>query len=177
VVVLALGGGAYAMKDSLFGPQNPPADSTTGTKADTSVQQFSQQDTTKRDTTKSTTDSSTLSHVGGTTNPGPGTRNPAGDSPRGTPTPVVFNAKAQLDSAFTDIVENEHYAAGRTRAMAVYTRGDQSSTTKADAAFLVYQSFMEQGQRDDARTWLQRAIDLNPRADWQTQLNRLNSGS
>ena len=177
VVVLALGGGAVAMKDSLFGTGNTPADTT----GQDSVQHFSMADSTPKDTNTSTAADSTplVNTNGGTTNPGPGTRNPPRDtSSHVNPvTPVAFNAKSQLDTAFADIVENGKYIAGRTRALAVYNRGDQPAGTRADAAFLVYQSYMEQNQRTDARTWLERAIDLNPRQDWQTQLNRLKSGT
>ncbi|HEV8122614.1 MAG TPA: serine/threonine-protein kinase [Gemmatimonadales bacterium] len=162
VVVLALGGGAYAMKDSLFGPKNPPADSTTGVVGD-SVQHFSQQDTTKRDTTKSTTDSSTLSHVGGTTNPGPGTRNPPPRDTTSHGTNPVTKIAVPLPS-LDDILEASTRATARSNAERIYRRTDVLDSLRAEAAALVGQAYTEDANFQSAKDWLTRADQMFHRA-------------
>ncbi|MEP7325121.1 MAG: serine/threonine-protein kinase, partial [Gemmatimonadota bacterium] len=176
VVVLALGGGAYAMKGSLFGSKgNLPADST---RIRDSIQQLSKVDTPSVDTSK-TVDTS-RSHVGGTTtNPGPGTRNPP---PRDTsktvvPTnpPVDVAALEAQVGKFIDDIEFTDDAAKRAEASRVgrdvYARRELPIKLRAEAAFIVGQVLIKEAEtnesrRPEARTWVQRAVDLDRRPTW-----------
>jgi hypothetical protein len=176
IVVLALGGGAFAMKDSLFGTMRVGADSSA---VDTSaIQNLAMQDTTKPDTTTQAQNTDTLNQNGGTTNPRPGRRDPPRDSTRpttpGNATVDVAGLERQV-GRFIDDIEFTDDAAKRAEASRigrdVYANRDLPAKLRAEAAFIVGQVLLKEAESDEskrpqAKTWVQRAVDLDPRSAW-----------
>ena len=191
VVVLALAGGGYAMRDSLFGegPVAPAADSNTVTNpGDTAIQHFSQQ-----------TGESTLAPVDSTVQPAGNTnppRNPNTQTnpPRDTTTRINPNPNtpatpslAEIESqvaefeADLEFVDNPtRKATGERLGRSAYANERLPGRVRADAASLVYSSLAkdatdnnDENARREAKTWLQRAYALNPKPIWNRILQGL----
>ena len=151
VVVLALGGGAFAMRDSLFGPKGrTPADST----ARDSINQLSKQDS-LTDTTKQTPADTPLVHVNNPSNPGPGRNPPPRDTTSHATTPVTKIA-VPLPS-LDDILEASTRGSARAAAERVYRRTDVLDSLRAEAAALVGQSYTEDANYQSAKDWYTNA--------------------
>jgi serine/threonine protein kinase len=168
VVVLALGGGALAMKDTLFGSgtETPAADSTrlAANPADTGIQQLSQEtgdstglngarDTTNRETGQLPPRNQDSSR-GTTRDPNTGTRDPGPGTAAKVSVPLP-----DLDEIFEAGTRN----AARRRAEAIYNRGDVIDSLRAEAAALVGQAYSENGDFESAKDWHTKANTMFPR--------------
>ena len=191
VVVLALAGGGYVMRDSLFGsPQTPAADSNAVQKpADSGIQQFSRQ---AGESTLAPVDSQPAVQPNGSTNPlrpnnqtnpPPDTGRRVNPNPNTTTTPSAADLQRQV-AAFMDDIEfvddpakvREALRLGQT----VWSNNDLGSKLRAEAAFIVGQAFLKQAgdersesKRSEARKWVQRAVDLDPRPIYRNLLDQI----
>ena len=179
VTVLALGGGAFAAKDALFGPKQSsnltnPADSLRGPNPG-------------GDTTKLSRGTS------GTVTPRESTggavgqrRVPAADSQsrRVTPTaditPRVVTPTSRdnaaidrdLNAILDSIIEvPDRRGVYRSRAEAAFSTSDLPGNLRAKAAATVGQAYFEDGNLTKAREWFVRATALDPK--WQRNVDLL----
>jgi len=183
VVLLAVLGGGWAMRDMLLGggagPDSLTADTNkvvlgnSGLNLDSLRQ--AQQDSIRRD--------SLLSHPtnGGRADPGgrTGTANPGGrTSPdtakaTGPRNPPLVKVTAELPSVddITDSLSDATRRRARNAALAVYNRTDVFDSVRAKAASLVAQSFTEERNYKETKHWLTNAIQLHPREIYRLLLN------
>ena len=186
VVVLALAGGGYVMRDSLFGTATADSlvsdTSKTVNPADTGVQRFSQQGGESTRTNPDTSDPVILPNGEGNP-PRNGDRTNPRDTatrvtipPNNTPTPAELQRQV---SAFTDDIEFTDDPAKRREASRlgrdVWNNRDLPGKLRAEAAFIVGQVLIKEAESDEskrseAKTWVQRAVDLDRRPAWVSLL-------
>jgi eukaryotic-like serine/threonine-protein kinase len=166
VLLLAAGGGAYAMKDRLFGSA-APADTTQlkpQATDSTHVPTVSGSDTTQPvDTSRAVT-----SHV--VKPPNNGTKRdstPTGVPPR--PAPGASKTTAALPE-LEEIFDQGTRGRAREEARNIYNRTDVLDSVRAEAASLVGQSFNEDQNFKDAKKWFGLAVALNPGKQTYKQL-------
>jgi len=166
VVVLALGGGAFALKDTLFGR----------TAQDSVQTPIPQKPDSTRDTSRV---------AGGTTNPGTnpgGTTTTQRDTSRGgtqvvrppppntgrdsarPPQPEKINVELP---SLDDVFEASTRPRARQDARTIYNRSDVKDSVRAEAASLVGQSYNEDKDFREAARWFGLALALNPRTLYQ----------
>jgi serine/threonine protein kinase len=187
VVVLALAGGGYVMRDSLFGgdPGSVVAD-TNGARnpGDTGVQRFSQQ---AGESTFPPVDSQPVQPNGNTNpprNPNSQTNTPADSGRRVTPNP---NTPVKVSVPLPDLEEifdAGTRAAARRKAEAIYQRTDVLDSLRAEAAALVGQAYAENADFESAKDWYTKANQMFRRqtfanliADADRNIRRLQQGN
>ncbi len=175
VVVLALAGGGFVMRDTLFGgvPASPAGDSTSlmaGTPGD-SVQPLSNPGSDSAGGTRTNPGDTAVRQVG--TQPPPRTpntqaqtQNPAdtGRAPVNNPPALDL---AALRTELTQLEDDAIEAAGRrpairTRAEEIYRDRDVPSVLRGRAAFAIYLTYFNSSRFPEARTWLDHALSMNP---------------
>jgi serine/threonine protein kinase len=189
VVVLALGGGGYVMRDTLFGSAG--RDSTTQdslgsiTPGDTGIQNLSRETS---DSTTSPADTSDRIQPNGNQNPPRDPGNQTRDTgrrvdptPNNPPAPTAAELQRQV-TAFIDDIEFTDDPAKRREASrlgeSVWRDRQLPAKLRAEAAFIVGQALMEEARSDEskrpeAKTWIQRAVDLDRRPTWVSILQGL----
>ena len=180
VVVLALAGGGYVMRDTFFGgaPNAAIGDSAinSGMGPD-SVEQFSRQ---QRESTITADSGAPLRQSNGAENP-PATREtqasrpPQASLPVGNPSaPTPAELQRQVDVFIDDIEFTDDPAKRRAASRLgrdVWDMNELPATLRAEAAFIVGQVLIKEAQADEskrseARLWVQRAVDLDRRQTW-----------
>ena len=172
VVLLALGGGAYAARGVLFGggkevrsvspdsslarpvPTPAPPVTTTQSRPDSVRITVPKHDTAKAPVTSPKRD------VGST-------RTVATQPSTGPTGPDTLALRAELDGIFDDIGVDTKRAAARQRAEQIFGLANLPVGLKAEAAQLVGQSYLEEGRNPEARDWYARAISLQAKPSWQ----------
>jgi hypothetical protein len=188
IVALALGGGGFIMRDTLFGGSgaDSTADSLTGADPGNGVQPLAQQSGESTGTAADTNpiippNANPPRNPGNQTNPDTGRRV---TSDPVTPTgPTLAEIESQVadfeaDLEFVDTPARK--AAGERLGRSAWANERLPARVRANAAYLVYSSLAkdasdnaDEGARREAKTWLQRAVDLNPRPIWQRILQGL----
>ncbi|HEU5154399.1 MAG TPA: serine/threonine-protein kinase [Gemmatimonadales bacterium] len=180
VVLIAVAGGTYAMRGTLFGGtaiqkvDSLPAP--TGSETSTVL-------VAKPVNTTDSQGAQTLT-AKSTSNPVSGTQLPA-DSVRTTNPPVTTNnpqanlgaLKAQV-LKFADDIEFVDDAAKRAEGKQVAQRAwntlDLGDSLRAEAAGVMGSALLKENDRDGARTWYQRANSLHAKDSWQKILDAIN---
>lgn len=168
-LMLAVGGGVYAMRGSLFGGSPPapiPVDSAKVSNPDTSRKATD----TIRTQGAGAVDTSKPANTGGGTrtgNPPPGRDSvikPAGGT-RTVPPPVDATAlRREVETYYDDVefVESEgKRVAAKRLGEQVFGMSEVPAPTRGKAAFLVAQVYLKEGNRTGAREWLDKAIQLD----------------
>jgi serine/threonine protein kinase len=187
VVVLALVGGGLAMKSAFFGTKHNAAQSDTTrmpSAHDTNTTLLSKNDSSK------TADTSSNHRPANSTlpNPNPGSdthaqRNPPkADTPATTThVPDAASLQSQVSAFFDDpeFVDDP----GKRRAASrlgqdVYGMTELSSALRAQAAMIVGQVLLkeattDESKREQARTWVQRAVNLDPKPSYRNLLDQI----
>ena len=191
VVVLALAGGGFIMRDTLFGSggtPTPAADSMVALNGGDTVENLSRP---TGDSAVTPADSTPTVQPNGSTNP---PRNPGNQTtqPRDTgtrvnpnppPTPNLAEIERQVAEFESDpeFVDNpQRRLAGERIGRSAWANENLPARVRADGAFLVYSSLekdasnrSDEAVRRQAKDWLQRAVDLNPKPVWQRILQGL----
>ncbi|MEO8200823.1 MAG: serine/threonine-protein kinase [Gemmatimonadota bacterium] len=164
VVVLALAGGGYALKDTLFGAgpgtngQVPPAPTDT---SKTTIPLSYNQDSAKRVADSAASKrGDTLTHTGVAAHPpGDRTTNPNTQTPdpRASPSIPANTRIAVSLPSLDDILDAPTRAAARSAAERIYNRSDVVDSLRAEAAALVGQSYNEDADYVSAKVWFTRA--------------------
>jgi serine/threonine-protein kinase len=167
VLLLAAGGGAFALKDRLFGRAATPVDTSqthspgppAGGQDTTHVVPAGGQDTSK-----------TVVPSGGKPPVNPPRRDsvPPPKPPRPIPTPAVVTLPD-----VEDIFDSGKRDGARQRAEAIYRRQDVSDSVRAMAANMVAAAHQEDKKYTDALLWAQRSQDLRPTDQGQALVDRL----
>jgi serine/threonine-protein kinase len=191
VVLLAVGGGSYAMRETLFGGSDSTA-ATTQLAADTSsrtqpsgdsgdllasapagggarpVEQLSNPDSGPRSAANS-------GHPGG----GGATEPPLRDS-AGKPVGVLPNIarlEVELNQYYDDpefVDQTDIRLAGKRVAEQVYSSSNAPPELRARAAFVTYQALLKEQDLTGAKYWLEQAMKLDPsRAEYRNQFERV----
>ena len=191
VVVLALGGGGFIMRDTLFGSggrDSSGVDTMNAANPGDTVQRFSQQ---AGESTFTPPDSPSVQPTGRQDPPrNPSTQaNPPRDSGSrvnpnpGTSAPSLAEIENQVseferDPEFVDSPQRR--LAGERLGRSAWANENLPARVRADGAFLVYSSLekdasnrSDEAVRQQAKDWLQRAIDLNPKPVWRQILQGL----
>jgi serine/threonine protein kinase len=192
VVVLALAGGGFIMRDTLFGSGGTPSpsiDSMAARDGGDSVENFSR----PTDSAVTPAESTPAVQPGGSTNPPRDPRNQA-TQPRDTgtgvnpaPNPPAGPTLAEIESqvaefeADLDFVDDpQRKSRGERLGRNAWVNDRLPARVRANGAYLVYSSLAkdatdnkDERARQEAKTWLQRAVDLNPRPIWQRILQGL----
>jgi serine/threonine protein kinase len=173
VVVLALAGGGFVLKDSLFGkgPDTQQADSTShAANPDTGTVNLSRPggDTTElgtRDTAAQVVPNQTHSSttVRDSTNPHPEIPKPNGASADPTRTTKISVPLPDLE----EILDEGSRSGAKSRAEQVYNRADVRDSIRAEAAALVGQAYSENTDYATAKTWFSRANSMFSREIFQ----------
>ena len=167
VVVLALGGGAFAMRNSLFG-----GNAQDSTKQNDTTHLSGPGPTNTGDSVTQLSTSDTGAKHGGTPNGGRPT-NPGGQRtdtsshtvpPGGQQTQLNLPALRQEIFDLQDAVLDKpgQRNATRQRAQDIYGMANLPDSLRAAAAFTVYLAFFNDQQAGPARTWIDRALTLSP---------------
>jgi hypothetical protein len=191
VVILAVGGGSYAMRGTLFGgsDSNPattqlpagtasptqlsggPGDTLAGTPAGgggTPVEQLSGQDPGTR---KPVTSGNPASAAGAE----PPLRDSAG-KPVGV-LPDIAALERELNQYYDDpefVDQTDARLAGKRVAEQVYKTSNAPPELRARAAFVTYQALLKEQDLTGAKYWLEQAMKLDPsRAEYRNQFERV----
>jgi serine/threonine-protein kinase len=188
VVLLALGGGAFALKGKLGGaPTVPDSTAQSSQMRDTTTKSA---DTTTRplppvvqpppsgvtpaatDTAKQSKPGPTVKPAGGQTHtnpPKPVNPGPAGGTHAGGEVPAALLTLPDVDS----IISPTGRPGARRQAESVYNQPGQSVATRAKAAQLVGAAYQEDGNKAEALRWYQISNGLVPNAGIQNLINRM----
>lgn len=182
-VLLALGGGAYAARGMLFGPSSGrttlAAGGTTESTTTKPPEGGGSIDTTKHvvATGGGGRTDTTSTHV---VKPPPQppkkdttATHPAGGTTTRPVEPDTIALRAELDGIFDDIAVEGKRAAARQRAEQIFGMNKLPVGLKAEAAQLVGQGYLEEGQYPQARDWYGRALALQPKASWQSIYDKI----
>ncbi len=164
-ILLAGGGGVYAMRDRLFGatPQAAiPVDSATTVHTDTTRKAPDTIQTHAAGTADSTKKVTPGDRNGGNRPPRDSVVKPAGGT---TTVPTGGKARVELPS-IDDVLSDDANVRSRVRqeARSVYNRSDVLDSLRAEAAMMVGQTFTMDGNFRDAEHWLDLAVKTNPLA-------------
>jgi serine/threonine-protein kinase len=175
VVALALAGGGFVLRDSLFGKSaaDQKADSTPATNPDTGVMNLSRPggdstSLTVRDTTAQIVPNQTGNHTTPAVRDTPRTTtsNPpprAADSAKTPSTPNLADLAQELNDLEDGAVDQpDRRPAIRRRAQVIYDMQALPSNLRGRAAFATYLSYFNDRQFSQARTWLNNAMAMNP---------------
>jgi hypothetical protein len=187
VVLLALGGGAFALKGRLGGTPSVP-DSTAQQTAIRDTSQKGPSDSTRNGTgpvvpppvnggTQSGRDTTNVVKPGPVVKPNGGQTHPDTAKPAnggGKPAPDL-NAIARqvhgfaMDPEFTDDLQRR--AEGKRLGQQAYDIQSLPDTIRAQAAFIVSEVLMAEKSRDEAGNWLEKALRLQEKTSWRQILN------
>jgi serine/threonine protein kinase len=168
VLLLAAGGGAYALRDRLFGGSAASAD-TTQTRpqgADTTHSRPGSGDTSKP------ADRSSIRPAGNNGSKPPGPKPPRDSAaPPQPPRPLPSAGKVTAGlPALEEIFDPATRPRARQEARTIYNRGDVFDSVRAEAASLVGQTFNEDSNFVEAKKWFGLAVGLHPRKLYQNLL-------
>jgi hypothetical protein len=185
VVLLAIGGGAIALRGTLFGSANPDSVQTPVNKPPDSTA-----DTTRMSgaTTNPGTTTKPDSTQGGRTGTTPPRANAGRDSAR---PPARDSAKPPLinypDAAELERQLNVYYddfefvddpgkrVAAKQLAEQVFGTNSLAAKLRGKAAFVLYSAFLKENSNTVAKEWLDKAIQLDPsNTSYRTQLRVFN---
>jgi serine/threonine protein kinase len=170
VALLAVAGGAFALRDRLFGVARAVTDSsTTHPQGDsTRTQQFSHPDSSSQPVAPQPAGQSGGPPPRTETNPPPNPQNRRDSVPRppagGYPT-IPSGGKVTAELPVIDEYTSDDAAVrarARQDARAVYNRTDVVDSVRAEAAMIVGQSYTMDGSFKDAAHWLDLAVKTRP---------------
>ncbi|MDH4132162.1 MAG: protein kinase [Gemmatimonadota bacterium] len=184
VVALAVGGGSYAMRDTLFGGDGPGMQ--VPTLSDTSTRTQPSGDTTGG--------SGVARPVRQATNPDTGARpapmagkpsggtieNPPLRDSAGKPVgvlPDIGQLERELDVYYDDpefVDQTDKRLAAKRIAEQVYRAANAPPTLQGKAAFVMYQALLKEQDLTAARYWLEQAMRLDPSStEYRNQFDRV----
>ena len=191
MVVLALGGGGFIMRDTLFGSGGgDPAgvDSMTANNPGDTIQRFSQQ---AGESTFPPPDSPSVQPTDRQDpprNPSTQTNPPRDSGSRVNPNPnTSAPSLAEIENQVSEFERDPEFVdspqrrlAGERLGRSAWANENLPARVRADGAFLVYSSLekdasnrRDEAVRQQAKDWLLRAIDLNPKPVWRQILQGL----